>query len=246
MNTVVLFSSLLLGLASSLHCLGMCGPLIMAVPFPAKSKAWTYKLFYFLGKALAYGSLGAIIGTLGLKAIWGEAQRYVSIISGLVIVLLIVLPMLRKTPLKFPFQKAFAHVFGRIREHPRWFYFIQLGFLNGLLPCGMVYIALTAALASGGPLQGFIAMMLFGAGTSLVLWGVALLKGKLSWRLRQKLKPVSVGFSALVGVLLITRGLNLGIPYVSPKMDTVKLQQASCCGTKAPVAAGDHAAGSCH
>ncbi len=246
MNTVVLFSSLLLGLASSLHCLGMCGPLIMAVPFPAKHNGWTYKLFYFLGKALAYGSLGAIIGALGLKAIWGEAQRYVSIVSGVLIVLLILLPLLRSTRLKFPFQKAFSQVFERIQKRPCWFYFIQLGFLNGLLPCGMVYIALTAALASGGPLQGFIAMLLFGAGTSVVLWVVALLKSKLSWQLRQKLKPVSIAFSVLVGVLLIMRGLNLGIPYVSPKMNTVKLQQADCCGAKAPIEADDHAAGSCH
>lgn len=246
MNTVVLVSSLLLGLASSLHCLGMCGPLIMAVPFPVKSRAWTYKLFYFLGKSLAYGSLGAIIGSLGLKAIWGDAQRYVSIISGILIVLLLLLPLLRKTRLKFPFQKTFARVFNRIQDNPRWFHFIQLGFLNGLLPCGMVYIALTAALASGGPFQGFIAMMLFGTGTSVVLWIVALLKGKLSWNLRQKLKPVSLGFSILVGGLLIARGLNLGIPYISPKMDTVKMQQASCCGTKAPADESKHTINTCH
>lgn len=246
MNTVVLVSSLLLGLASSLHCLGMCGPLIMAVPFPEKSKAWTYKLFYFLGKSLAYGSLGAIIGTLGLKAIWGEAQRYVSIISGVLIVLLILLPMLRSARMKFPFQKTFARVFKHMQDNPRWFHFIQLGFLNGLLPCGMVYIALTAALASGGPLQGFIAMMLFGAGTSVVLWIVALLKGKLSWSLRQKLKPVSLGFSILVGGLLIARGLNLGIPYISPKMNTVKMQQASCCGGKTASGAAHSTPESCH
>ncbi|RYD99586.1 MAG: sulfite exporter TauE/SafE family protein [Sphingobacteriales bacterium] len=246
MNTVVWISSLLLGLASSLHCLGMCGPLIMAVPFPVKSKNRTYKLFYFLGKALAYGSLGAIIGALGLKAIWGEAQRYVSILSGILIMLLVLLPMMRATRLQFPFQKTFARVFNRIQEHPRWFHFMQLGFLNGLLPCGMVYIALTAALASGSPLNGFVAMMLFGAGTSVVLWGVALLKGKLSGQLRQKLKPVSTGFSILVGGLLIARGLNLGIPYISPEMNTVKMQQASCCGAKAPVAATKSTVISCH
>lgn len=246
MNTVVLVSSLLLGLASSLHCLGMCGPLIMAVPFPVKNKAWTYKFFYFLGKSLAYGSLGAVIGVLGLKAIWGEAQRYVSIISGILIVLLILLPLLRTARLKFPFQKAFASVFSRIQDNPRWAHFIQLGFLNGLLPCGMVYVALTAALASGGPLQGFIAMMLFGTGTSIVLWGVALLKGKLSWNLRRKLKPFSLAFSILVGALLIARGLNLGIPYISPKMNTVKTEQASCCGAKAAVEADKEAVISCH
>lgn len=246
MNTVILLSSLLLGIGSSLHCLGMCGPLIMAVPFPVKEKAGWYKLFYFLGKSLAYGSLGAVIGVLGLKAIWGEAQRYVSILSGVLILILVLLPMLRARRIKFPFQKAFAHVFKRMQEKPRVIHFIQLGFLNGLLPCGMVYIALTAALASGGPLQGFVAMMLFGTGTSLILWIVALLKGKLSGNLRQKLKPLSIGFSILVGGLLIARGLNMGIPYISPKMNTVNLQEQSCCSPKENTNVNGTGSASCH
>ncbi len=238
MNTLIFTSSFLLGIGSSLHCLGMCGPLMMAVPFPESGAGRSFKVLYFLGKALAYGVLGALIGLLGLRAIWGEAQQYVAIAAGVLIILMVLFPLLKPKTLKFPFQKTFTQVFNRMKEQPRWWHFVQLGFLNGLLPCGMVYIALTAALASGSPFEGFIAMMLFGIGTSPVLWLVAVMKGKISFSLRQKLKPVSIGISLVVGLLLVARGLNLGIPYISPKMNTANVEQQSCCSgqadTKAP------------
>lgn len=232
MNTVVFASSFLLGIGSSLHCLGMCGPLLMAVPFPESGSGKGFKLLYLLGKALAYGVLGAMMGILGLKSIWGEAQQYVSIAAGVFILLMVLFPLLKPKAFRFPFQKTFSSVFNRMKSQARWWHFMQLGFLNGLLPCGMVYVALTAALASGGPLDGFIAMMLFGLGTAPVLWILVLMKGKLSFSLRQKLKPISVALSLVVGLLLVARGLNLGIPYISPKMNTAKAEQ-SCCSSRA-------------
>lgn len=235
MNTLVLVSSFLLGIGSSLHCLGMCGPLMMAVPFPGHHSRRGYKVIYFLGKALAYGFLGALIGLLGLRAIWGEAQRYISIAAGVLIVFMVLFPLLKPRSIKFPFQRTFTQVFNRIRERPRWWHFAQLGFLNGLLPCGMVYIALTAAWASGSPFESFLAMMLFGIGTSPLLWLVAVMKGKISFGLRQKLKPLSVGLSLAVGSLLMIRGSDLGIPYISPKMNTAKAER-SCCSSEAPKA----------
>lgn len=235
MNTFVLASSFLLGIGSSLHCLGMCGPLMVAVPFPGIDPGRSFKVLYFLGKALAYGVLGVMVGLLGLRAIWGEAQQYVSIAAGIMIVLMVLFPLLKPKAIKFPFQRTFKQVFNRMKDRPRWWHFAQLGFLNGLLPCGMVYIALTAALAGGGPLQGFVAMMLFGIGTSPLLWIVAVMKGRISFSIRQKLKPLSVGSSLLVGLLLMVRGSDMGIPYISPKMDTAKAEW-SCCSGEAPKA----------
>ncbi|HRP90599.1 MAG TPA: sulfite exporter TauE/SafE family protein [Edaphocola sp.] len=229
MNILVFVSSFLLGIGSSLHCLGMCGPLVMAVPFPANRRSNSTKLLYFLGKAIAYGSLGAIIGIFGLKAIWGSAQQYVSIFAGVFILLMVLFPLLFVKKVKFPFQKYFQRIFSRIKDNPKWYHFFQLGFLNGLLPCGMVYIALTAALASGSPLEGFIAMVLFGIGTTPVLWVVAAVKGKITPKLQVKLKPVSMGLSVVVGLLLILRGLGLGIPFISPKMDTAAGAKQACC-----------------
>lgn len=220
MDLVLFGSMFLLGLGGSLHCLGMCGPLVMAVPFPKSKETTATKLLYFFGKALAYGILGIIVGLLGLKAVWGESQRFISIFAGTLIILMVIFPLIKPKSGKFKFQKTFQEIFRKIKEQPKWYHFFQLGFLNGLLPCGMVYMALTAALASGGPLKGFFAMLAFGVGTTPILWGLAVLKTNVKFDLKKKLRPLTVLLSILVGVLLIFRGLNLGIPYISPAIDT--------------------------
>lgn len=220
MDFVFFGSMFLLGLGGSLHCLGMCGPLVMAVPFPKSKETAGTKLLYFFGKALAYGILGIVVGTLGLKAIWGDSQRYISVSAGILVILMVIFPLIKPRLGKFQFQKTFQSIFKKIKENPKWYHFFQLGFLNGLLPCGMVYMALAAALASGSPVKGFFAMLFFGAGTTPILWVIAVLKASVKFDLKKKLKPITVSLSILVGLLLILRGLNLGIPYISPKMDT--------------------------
>lgn len=220
MDFIFLGSMFLLGLGGSMHCLGMCGPLVMAVPFPKSRETVLTQFLYFLGKALAYGLLGILIGFLGLKSIWGESQRYLSLIAGVLIILMTVFPLIKPKIGKFKFQKNFQNIFKKIKEQPRWHHFLQLGFLNGLLPCGMVYMALAATLASGDPLNGFLGMLAFGFGTAPILWVLAVLKTNLKFDLKKKLKPLTVFLSILVGILLILRGLNLGIPFISPKMDT--------------------------
>lgn len=228
MDFLLFGSMFLLGLGGSLHCLGMCGPLVMAVPFPNSRKTTGTKFLYFFGKALAYGFLGIMIGLLGLKAIWGESQRYLSIIAGVLVILMVIFPLIKPRFGKFQFQKTFQTLFRKIKEEPKWHHFFELGFLNGLLPCGMVYMALAAALASGSPVNGFLAMLSFGAGTTPILWTLAVLKTNLKFDLKKKLKPMTISLSIIVGVLLILRGLNLGIPYISPKMDTAQSTEMHC------------------
>ena len=93
-----------------------------------------------------------------------------------------------------------------------------LGLLNGLLPCGLVYAACAGAAALGEWLGGIEYMTLFGLGTLPVMLGISL-SGRaipVAWRFRlQQLVPFSI---AVVGVLLILRGMALGIPYVSPDL----------------------------
>lgn len=228
MSFIVIGSAFLLGIGSSLHCLGMCGPLVMAVPFPRDKQTHLTKSVYFLGKALAYGLLGALIGLLGIKAIWGSAQQYLSIIAGVLIILMAVFPFIIPQNVNYPFQKTFQKTFRHIKENPKWWHFLQLGILNGFLPCGMVYMALTVAFASGSSLEGFLAMIAFGIGTTPILWAVTLVRDKITSSLRERLKPITIGLAILIGGLLILRGLNLGIPYVSPKMNHGVEQEVSC------------------
>lgn len=219
---MIYLSSFLLGIGSSWHCLGMCGPLVMSVPFPKKQQSFASKSTYFLGKAFAYALLGIVVGSLGLKAIWGDSQRYISITAGAFIVLMVIFPYLVPKTFKYPFKKTFTKIFNQMKERPKLWHFLSLGFLNGLLPCGMVYMALFVALASGNVFDAAIAMLLFGFGTTPVLWFVALIKDKLRNQLQAKFKMVTVSLGLLAGFLLIFRGLNLGIPYLSPHLDTTE------------------------
>ena len=93
-----------------------------------------------------------------------------------------------------------------------------LGMLNGLLPCGLVYVALAGAVSRGGIGDGVIYMALFGLGTTPMMLGIGLSGRALPLALRVRLRsaiPVGV---CLLGGLLILRGMGLGIPYVSPAL----------------------------
>lgn len=229
MDLIVIGSALLLGLGSSLHCLGMCGPLVMAVPFPRTNQTIVTKTLYFFGKALMYGILGLLIAGLGMRTIWGGIQQYLSIVAGLIIILIALFPFLIPHKVSSTwFMQSFQNVFKKIQADPRWWHFFQLGMLNGLLPCGMVYMALTLSFASGTILNGFIAMIAFSIGTTPILWAVTLVRDKITPALRQKLKPITLLIAIIVGGLLILRGLNLGIPYISPQLTGQMMQDSLC------------------
>lgn len=222
MDLIVIGSAFLLGLGSSLHCLGMCGPLVMAIPFPRNRQTTLTKVLYFSGKALTYGFMGLLVGGLGIRYIWGDIQQYLSVLAGVIIILIALFPLLipAKASSRWVFQ-SFQKVFKRIQTNPRWWHFLQLGMLNGVLPCGMVYMALTLSFASGNALNGFVAMIAFSLGTTPILWAVTLIKDKITPVIRRKLRPITIAIAIIVGVLLILRGMNLGIPFISPQMDNI-------------------------
>jgi len=105
-----------------------------------------------------------------------------------------------------------------------------IGLLNGLLPCGLVYIALAGAIVSSGPYEGALYMFLFGLGTIPVLLSATLAGNVIGTRFRNMVKKSVPYFILLIAVLFILRGLNLGIPYISPKMEAKKNHPACCHG----------------
>lgn len=227
MNSALFISSFVLGIGGSLHCMGMCGPLALSVPY-AGGGAWRAVRigFYYLAKALAYGCLGILPGLLGKGFQLMSWQQGLSIAAGLFMLLLVCLPKLRPAG-TFIFGKQFAQLHQRMQAHAKPHHYLLLGFLNGLLPCGLVYTAMAAATVSGSPAGGFVAMFLFGLGTAPALIMLVLFRNRANPALRRRLRPASTVISIAIGLLLIIRGLNLGIPYVSPEFSgqTVK----SCC-----------------
>lgn len=219
---MIYLSSFLLGIGSSWHCLGMCGPLVMSVPFPKKNQSFLTKALYFVGKALAYALLGLIIGFFGMKSLWGSSQRYISIFAGILIVLMVIFPVFIPKTFNYPFKKTFNQIFQKVKTQPKLWHFFGLGFLNGLLPCGMVYMALLIALASGNVIHAAVSMMLFGLGTIPMLWVVTYVKDRIKNSFQAQFKMITVSLGLIAGTMLILRGMNLGIPYLSPHIDTTE------------------------
>jgi len=227
-----LWTALLIGFAGSLHCAGMCGPLVLAMP-AAPGRFGSHlagKLAYNAGRIVTYATLGLLFGLFGQMLGLAGFQRWVSIAAGAAILLsLLALPLRNATTLIVRPVNTLKIALGKLlkaRSLPAQFSF---GALNGLLPCGLVYVACAAAAATGSMVGGLEYMTLFGLGTVPMMLGLGLagrlLHRQFQFRL-QKLVPVSLGIMAS---LLILRGLGLGIPYLSPQINSTAPAQSACC-----------------
>jgi sulfite exporter TauE/SafE len=226
------WTAFVIGFVGSLHCAGMCGPLVLAMPltpgrfFPHLAG----KLAYNGGRILTYSILGMISGQFGGALGLPGFQRWISIGAGTAVIATLVLwPFGNASGLINRPINVLKFALGKLlkaRGIPAQACF---GILNGLLPCGLVYLGCLAAAASGGALAGLKYMALFGLGTVPMMLGLALAGRALHLRLQlpiRKLVPVSLGVMA---GLLILRGLGLGIPYLSPHIDPNDQGESSCC-----------------
>ena len=218
-------SPLLLGLVGSLHCAGMCGPIAIALPL--NNQSWlariTGGLLYNSGRTITYALLGAILGLAGMGLALGGMQQWVSIILGAVMILAVLIPRMGAAGNKMTLltdkisgllKKPFVRLF-RIRTYSSLFI---IGLLNGFLPCGLVYIALAGALVMSRVYEGAFYMIVFGLGTIPMMLAISIAGNIISQKLRKKLSKAIPLFIILLGTLFILRGLNLGIPYISPKL----------------------------
>lgn len=233
-------SALVLGLVGSLHCAGMCGPIALALPL--SNESWFARisggLLYNTGRTITYALLGAIFGLAGMGIALGGLQQWASIGLGIIMVLSVIIPWLsmkgealNKIIDRFTglFKKPLAKMF-RVRTYRSLFI---IGILNGFLPCGLVYIALAGALVTGEYLEGSIYMIFFGLGTIPMMLAISLAGNFISGKLRARLSKIIPVFIILLGILFILRGLNLGIPYISPKLSQQgEKATMECCQSK--------------
>ncbi|HLP75902.1 MAG TPA: sulfite exporter TauE/SafE family protein [Candidatus Paceibacterota bacterium] len=226
-----LWTAFVLGLFGSLHCAGMCGPLAMALPATGASTVAfaTGRAAYNLGRVLTYCTLGLIFGFIGRNLWLAGIQRWVSITLG--ILLLVGLFSSKRLAVSSPVTRLVGWLKIRMAFMLRQRSFAAmtlLGMLNGLLPCGLVYVACAGAATTTDSLSGAAYMAAFGAGTVPMMLAISLSGKLIPTSLRLKLVkaiPVSV---FLLAMLLILRGMSLGIPYISPTL-TADGSIASCC-----------------
>jgi hypothetical protein len=229
-----LLQAFLLGLLGSLHCAGMCGPIALALPLKQTSSGtrFTSSLLYNSGRIFTYVLLGFILGILGMGFYFWGIQRWVSITLGIIMIIWVVMtfsPENLKMNMGFTgITAAYKRIFGKQFDRRTYLSVFIIGLLNGLLPCGLVYIALAGAVVSKGPCEGALYMFLFGLGTVPVLLAVTMAGNVIGTGFRSVVKKVIPYFILMVAILFILRGLNLGIPYVSPKMEAKKNHPACC------------------
>lgn len=235
-----MLSALALGFLGSFHCIGMCGPIVLALPSHQQHRYVKVfsSLLYNVGRVITYGILGLIFGLLGEGIYLGGLQQIVSIATGTIIILVILFPYILPSKMKqfslmnYPW---FKNIFSRLFKSESYVAYLFIGLINGLLPCGFVYIALSGALLAGDTLNGSLFMMLFGIGTIPAMFSLAMAGSFVSLGFRNKIKKSIPYLSIVVGIILILRGLNLGIPYVSPTMSHEKQQtNVDCCQKPEP------------
>ncbi len=209
---------ILLGLAASLHCVGMCGPLLLALPLDAAGKRQVLgqMAVYHTGRILTYAALGVLFGLLGKGIAVAGFQKGLSIGAG-VFMLAMAFAAWRFEQLVTALpgfgvftQKVKSGIGQLLKQSPNGATF-SVGLLNGLLPCGMVYAALAGAIAMSGAAEGGIFMALFGLGTLPLLLAVSVLGRSCSLAVRQKIRIAQPVLLTVVGLLLLQRGLHLDL-----------------------------------
>lgn len=218
-----------LGLLGSLHCAAMCGPLMLALPVPpgGPAKFLAGRIVYQLGRVGTYALLGVVAGVIGKSIFLAGFQRWLAIALGVAILLGFLFS--KKIALAAPVVRLVGRLKGAMgtQLQRRSFRSLALlGMLNGLLPCGLVYVAMAGAVSRGTILSGVGYMAAFGLGTMPAMLAVSLSGKIFPASLRLKLRsaiPVSI---CLLAGLLILRGLALGIPYLSPDLAAAG---AGCC-----------------
>jgi len=220
----MIISAIILGFMGSLHCVGMCGPIAFMLPLDRTNnvKKFIQIFIYHFGRLSAYGLLGLVFGLLGKGLFVFGMQQKLSIAIGVLMILVIIIPY--KTFSKYNFSKPVYKIIGKVKnrlgkelQKKTSDTFLTIGFLNGFLPCGLVYMALFGAIAMGDALQGALYMILFGAGTIPLMTSAIYFSSILKSTAKQKIQKLIPVFVVLIGALFILRGLGLGIPYVSPK-----------------------------
>lgn len=232
----MLFSAFIFGLISSFHCIGMCGPIAMMLPIDRSNEAKkvTQIITYHIGKLTAYGILGLLFGLLGRGFYLAGMQQQLSIIVGVLMILVALIP--EKVFARYNFSKPIYRVITKVKsglgqqlKNKSYKSLFTIGLLNGFLPCGMVYVALFGAIAMPAISFSILYMILFGIGTIPMLTAIVYFSNLFSFSFRKTIQKAIPVFAIIIGILFIIRGLGLDIPYLSPSNLSLFVQSEANC-----------------
>lgn len=232
----MLYSAFLFGLISSLHCIGMCGPIALMLPVDRHNpeKKALQILTYHAGRIFSYTFIGLLFGLLGRAFYLAGFQQHLSIVAGLAMIVIAIIP--ERSLARYNFSKPIFIGISRIKAalgnqfaKSSFSSLFTTGLFNGLLPCGMVYAAVFGALAMPHLGYSMLFMALFGLGTVPLMSGIVYVQKYVTTQMRnsiQKIIPYAMG---CIGILFVLRGLGLDIAYVSPSNLDLFVQSAPHC-----------------
>jgi sulfite exporter TauE/SafE len=233
-----IWTGFVVGLFGSLHCVGMCGPIALALPIFGETqfKILLGRVFYNLGRIVTYSVMGALFGLFGSRLVLFGLQQNLSIALGALILIYLLTPRKIKVKIsEFGFYKKVVIFiktnFSQLASKRSTSSPFIIGLLNGLLPCGFVYMGIAGALSTGNWLSGAAYMALFGLGTFPIMFLTSVLGKVINLNVRRKINKLIPALAAVLALLFILRGLNLGIPYISPKFlpPTAQIQSIENC-----------------
>ncbi|UMB54800.1 sulfite exporter TauE/SafE family protein [Lutibacter sp. A64] len=219
----MLWTALVLGLAGSFHCIGMCGPIAFVLPVDrsSKSKLIFQTILYHLGRIISYSLIGLLFGFIGKGLYLAGFQQRLSILMGVVMIAIVLIPVAIFN--KYNFSKPLYQIIGKVKQKLGSYLtkksnkaLFLIGFFNGFLPCGLVYMALLGSISTGNAVNGALYMAVFGIGTIPLMTGAIFLGNFVNLSIRNKIQKAIPVFVVIIGLLFILRGLGLGIPYISP------------------------------
>ncbi len=213
-----------MGLMSSFHCIGMCGPIALASPVNKTNSFTSFlsRVLYNGGRIFIYALIGLIIGWIGSSLSLLYFQQKVSVISGIIILLSLIPAFNIEKQLGgkvYPVFAYFKKPFQQLIMQKSFTSILLLGIINGLLPCGMIYMAAAGAFSSSNIWEGMTFMIFFGLGTTPMMFAISSAYQLISNPVKNRIKKILPVFVFIVGVIFIIRGLNLDVPFIgSPVM----------------------------
>lgn len=234
---IAIITGFLLGLGGSLHCIGMCGPIAIALPGPKLKTRWqkiaSDKMAYQFGRVATYTMLGTIVGIGGCYIALAGYSKILSITSGLLMILALSAQLLWQRELISgrlvektiaPLKRALGIL---LKKHDTLTHF-SIGLLNGLLPCGLVTAALIGSLGMGSIGSGAIFMFGFGLGTLPLMSMVALGGSQISCTLKRRLRFAAPAIGIAIAVLFLLRGMSVKTSYAKNSSSTAS-SIVDCC-----------------
>jgi len=238
---VFFIAAITLGFLGSFHCIGMCGPIALALPVHREKplRKFLLVLYYNFGRILTYSVFGLVAGSIGQVISIAGYQQVLSISIGTILLLGVLSPLFLRNTAKF--QTGIFSAMNKVKKGLSKLFrqkgaqsLFLVGLLNGLLPCGLVYMGIAGSLATGGFVKGALFMAVFGLGTLPAMLVIGVAGSAFSLSSRNNIRRLVPFFISLTALILILRGLNLDIPYVSPKIDDGKT--ISCHNQQTPSA----------